>query len=44
VSRCVRRAFLLREGEGDRKLWIENRLREPAEIFPGAPGLAASWR
>jgi hypothetical protein len=33
VTRCVRRAFLLGEGKGDRKLWIENRLRELAEIF-----------
>jgi hypothetical protein len=33
VTRCVRRAFLLGEGENDRKVWIENRLREPAEIF-----------
>jgi hypothetical protein len=33
VTRCVRRAFLLGEGPNDRKLWIENRLRELAEIF-----------
>ncbi len=33
VSRCVRRAFLLGEGEHDRKAWIENRIRELAEIF-----------
>jgi REP element-mobilizing transposase RayT len=33
VTRCVRRAFLLGEGENDRKVWIENRLRELAEIF-----------
>ncbi len=33
VSRCVRRAFLLGEGEHDRKAWIKNRIRELAEIF-----------
>ncbi len=33
VTRCVRRAFLLGEGETDRKQWIENRLEELAEIF-----------
>ena len=33
ITRCVRRAFLLGEGEGDRKLWIDRRLRELAEIF-----------
>ena len=33
VTRCVRRAFLLGEGQQDRKLWIETRLQELAEIF-----------
>src|SRR5580704_5080531 len=33
VTRCVRRAFLLGEGQHDRKLWIETRLQELAEIF-----------
>ncbi len=35
ITRCVRRAFLLREadGEGDRRLWIERRLQELADIF-----------
>jgi REP element-mobilizing transposase RayT len=33
VTRCVRRAFLLGEGTGDRKGWIEGRLQELAEIF-----------
>ena len=33
VSRCVRRAFLLSEGKSDRKEWIENRIKELAEIF-----------
>ncbi len=38
VTRCVRRAFLLGEGEGDRKLWIDNRLQELAGIFSIAVG------
>lgn len=33
VSRCVRRAFLLGEGKSNRKEWIENRIKELAEIF-----------
>jgi len=33
VTRCVRRAFLLVEGQHDRKLWNETRLQELAEIF-----------
>ncbi len=33
ITRCVRRAFLLGEGESDRKAWIDRRLRELAEIF-----------
>jgi REP element-mobilizing transposase RayT len=33
VTRCVRRALLLGDGAIDRKLWIDNRLRELAEIF-----------
>ena len=33
VTRCVRRAFLLSKGQQDRKLWIETRVRELAEIF-----------
>ena len=33
VTRCVRRAHLLAEGALDRKQWIENRLKELAEIF-----------
>jgi hypothetical protein len=28
VTRCVRRAFLLGEGDRNRKEWIENRLEE----------------
>jgi hypothetical protein len=33
ITRCVRCAFLLAEGTLDRKQWLENRLRELAEIF-----------
>jgi len=33
ITRCVRRAFLLGEGTGDRKVWIDHRLRELAQIF-----------
>jgi len=38
VSRCVRRAFLLAEGELDRKQWIEDRLKELADIFSVSVG------
>ena len=38
VTRGVRRAFLLGEGASDRKLWIDRRLRELAEIFSIAVG------
>ncbi len=38
VSRGVRRAFLLGEGEHDRKAWIEDRIRELAP----APGRGPS--
>jgi hypothetical protein len=38
VTRCVRRAFLLGEGPNDRKLWIENRLRDLAEILAVSVG------
>src|SRR5579872_688126 len=38
ITRCVRRAFLLAEGESDRKQWIENRLEELAEIFAVSVG------
>jgi REP element-mobilizing transposase RayT len=33
ITRCVRRAFLLGEGEGDRKQWINDRIEELAQIF-----------
>jgi hypothetical protein len=38
ITRCVRRAFLLGEGQNDRKLWIDNRLKELAGIFSIAVG------
>src|SRR5262249_60438053 len=38
VTRCVRRAFLLAEGEFDRKEWIDRRLQELAEIFAVSVG------
>ena len=38
VTRCVRRAFLLGEGDQNRKEWLENRLEELAEIFAVAVG------
>jgi REP element-mobilizing transposase RayT len=33
ITRCVRRAFLLWERSLDRKVWIEHRLEELAQIF-----------
>jgi len=38
VSRCVRKAFLLGEGDGNRKQWLENRLEELGQIFAVALG------
>jgi len=43
VARCVRREFLLGEMPNDRKVWIENRLQELAQMrtigsFPEAFG------
>jgi len=38
ITRCVRRAFLLGEGPGDRKIWIEKRLEELAQVFAVAVG------
>jgi hypothetical protein len=38
INRCVRRAFLLKEGACDRRAWIENRLEELAQIFTIAVG------
>ena len=33
ITGCVRRAFLLGEGADDRKLWIDKRIEELAQIF-----------
>jgi putative transposase len=38
VSRCVRKAFLLGEGDQNRKEWLEDRLEELSEIFAVAVG------
>jgi hypothetical protein len=38
VTRCVRKAFLLGEGDHNRKEWLENRLEELAGIFAVAVG------
>jgi hypothetical protein len=38
ITRCVRRAFLLGEGDHNRKEWLQNRLQELAEIFAVAVG------
>jgi hypothetical protein len=38
VTRCVRRAFLLGEGDHNRKEWLENRVEELAGIFAVAVG------
>jgi hypothetical protein len=41
VTRCVRRAALLGEGSSGRKQWVEDRLKELAEIFAvGVGGFA----
>ena len=38
VTRCVRRAFLLGEGDFDRKDWIDHRVKELGEIFAVSVG------
>jgi hypothetical protein len=38
VTRCVRRAFLLGEGDLNSKEWIENRLEALSDIFAVAVG------
>ena len=38
ITRCVRRAFLLGEGDQNRKKWLENRLEELTGIFAIAVG------
>ena len=38
ITRCVRRAFLLGEGDHNRREWLENRLEELSGIFAVAVG------
>ena len=38
VTRCVRRAFLLGEGDDNRKAWLEKRLENLADVFAVAVG------
>ena len=38
LSRCVRRAFLLGDGQGDGTKWVENRLEELADASAIAVG------
>ena len=38
VTRCVRRAFLLGDGDHNRKQWLQDRLEELAEIFAVSVG------
>ncbi len=38
ISKTVRGAFLLREGDEDRKQWIENRIEELSQLFAIAVG------
>ena len=38
ITRCVRHAFLLGEGDHNRKQWLQNRLEELAEIFAVSVG------
>ena len=38
VTRCVRRAFFLGEGDHNRKQWLQIRLEELAEIFAVSVG------
>ena len=40
VTRCVRRAYLVGEGDHNRKEWLENRLEELAQVFAVAEGIA----
>ena len=46
VTRCVRRAFLLGEGDHNRKEWLENRLEElvPGPFLRRQPRQAAGDR
>ena len=43
MSRCVRRAFLLGEGDDNRRLWLE-RGKELAEVFAVAVGGFSVWK
>ena len=48
VTRCGRRAFLLGEGDHNRKEWLENRLEELAGLFAVSVGgfsviVGVSW-
>ena len=43
VTRCVRRAFLLGEGDHNSKEWMENRLEALADIFAVAVGGFSVW-
>ena len=38
ISRCVRRAFLLGDGEYDREAWVQSRVEELSQIFAIAVG------
>jgi hypothetical protein len=38
ITRCVRRGFLLGEGDHNREQWIQDRLGELADIFAVAVG------
>lgn len=38
ITRCVRQAFLMVDGQADRKRWLENRLKELTETFSVAVG------
>ncbi len=38
ISKTVRGAFLLREGDEDRQQWIENRIEELSQLFAIAVG------
>jgi hypothetical protein len=38
ISRCVRKAFLLEQGDDDRREWLEYRLKELADNFAVAVG------
>ena len=39
ITRCVRRAFLLGEGDHNRREWLENRLEELSGIVASAASM-----